>query len=628
MENRISVIFEKIRENRAVYDAWNDSIYRPAGQKEWLEVFRCRAEKVLEVFVENQQLLEELFSHFESGRARPKEYDVLFTWTKDMYLRDYEDPFLLERLLDVLVPHYEAENDVERLMFLYLCCGYANLEISRTEEWDAGKRSVAFYKKMLEYQADFAGFHLPENRIYLMTAYCNLIRVETALGNLPLGEAYGLWKELVALRGEEQYCAFDEEQPRIAVVANLAIDDFRGVAFQYCKEMELTDAKLSGELLELARQYYLKDGTPDESRWDPTSEGFYLCQLVLAYDGTISWDEAWARMDAYYRANLERLSDFADESLNPVGLIANPIARLASSLMHTGKPEKEKQALIHGYCRDIVWLIANYPSGSNSYSMNNALQALACNREILSQLSSAAEKEDYMFRLVISRHISTYLHSLMVACLADDILRAVLRTRPELLVGVMECVCAEDVLQKQEELLAYTRQAALFHDIGKNMMIDIVSTEYRKITDHEFGILKRHPEMGARFLEADAAFAPYHDIVVGHHKSYDGKSGYPDSFDNTVSRWKPLIDLITICDCLDAATDYLSRNYHRAKTFETVLCELEAGAGSRYHPDYVKLIREDETLYQELKKRTEQERETVYYEAYQSFFISQESSSL
>ena len=52
-----------------------------------------------------------------------------------------------------------------------------------------------------------------------------------------------------------------------------------------------------------------------------------------------------------------------------------------------------------------------------------------------------------------------------------------------------------------------------------------------------------------------------------------------------------MIDLITLCDCLDAATDCYGRNYHQAKTVEQVLSEFERDSGVRYHPDLVRFLR-------------------------------------
>ena len=77
--------------------------------------------------------------------------------------------------------------------------------------------------------------------------------------------------------------------------------------------------------------------------------------------------------------------------------------------------------------------------------------------------------------------------------------------------------------------------------------------------------------------------------------------------------------MIHICDCLDAATDYLSRNYHRAKPFDVVLNELKAGRGTEYNPDMVDVILSDRELYNDLKMLTEQNRENIYYDIYLTF---------
>ena len=62
-----------------------------------------------------------------------------------------------------------------------------------------------------------------------------------------------------------------------------------------------------------------------------------------------------------------------------------------------------------------------------------------------------------------------------------------------------------------------------------------------------------------------------------------------------------MIDLITLCDCLDAATDCYGRNYHQAKTVEQVLSEFERDSGVRYHPDLVRFLRNSPALIQELQ---------------------------
>ena len=105
----------------------------------------------------------------------------------------------------------------------------------------------------------------------------------------------------------------------------------------------------------------------------------------------------------------------------------------------------------------------------------------------------------------------------------------------------------------------------------------------------------------------------FRDIALGHQKSFDGKSGYPADFDNTVSPIKIFIDIITICDSLDAATDHLGRNYTQAKDFDTVMKELRAGRDTRYSGAVTDLLDEDIPLQKKVRKLLGDGRRDVYF---------------
>lgn len=78
-----------------------------------------------------------------------------------------------------------------------------------------------------------------------------------------------------------------------------------------------------------------------------------------------------------------------------------------------------------------------------------------------------------------------------------------------------------------------------------------------------------------------------------------------------------MIDIISICDSLDAATDYLGRSYARTKTLSQVLGELQAGSGTRYSSHVVNLISDSPKLQSELEQFLLHHREDVCLEVYQ-----------
>ena len=105
----------------------------------------------------------------------------------------------------------------------------------------------------------------------------------------------------------------------------------------------------------------------------------------------------------------------------------------------------------------------------------------------------------------------------------------------------------------------------------------------------------------AKFVEEIPALRKYRDAVLGHHKSWDGKIGYPADFDNTRSKVRFLIEILHISDCLDAATDFVGRSYKNAKKLEQVAEEFSWGKGSVYCPELVELLEEDKELQADLR---------------------------
>ena len=69
----------------------------------------------------------------------------------------------------------------------------------------------------------------------------------------------------------------------------------------------------------------------------------------------------------------------------------------------------------------------------------------------------------------------------------------------------------------------------LLHDIGKIGVPDEIIRKPGRLTAEEYGIMKQHPEIGARILEPVSFLADVVPCVRHHHEWYDGSSaGYPD----------------------------------------------------------------------------------------------------
>ena len=127
-----------------------------------------------------------------------------------------------------------------------------------------------------------------------------------------------------------------------------------------------------------------------------------------------------------------------------------------------------------------------------------------------------------------------------------------------------------------------------------------------------------HPEKSRQFFAIDPSFKTYQDVALGHHKWYDG-DGYPATFKHRTSPYFPLICLVSLADCMDAATENIGRNYHTPKSFETVMSEFNAYIGEQYHPDLLNLINENPDIYQKLKTLFSDRGHDFYYEMYRRY---------
>jgi putative nucleotidyltransferase with HDIG domain len=110
----------------------------------------------------------------------------------------------------------------------------------------------------------------------------------------------------------------------------------------------------------------------------------------------------------------------------------------------------------------------------------------------------------------------------------------------------------------------------LLHDIGKLAVPERILRKPGKLTDEEFGEIKRHPGAGLDLLRELGGFSPIvHRLVHEHHERLDG-SGYPRGISGVEIGIEPRI--LAVCDVWDAVTS--DRVYRGAWDRETAMALL------------------------------------------------------
>lgn len=225
----------------------------------------------------------------------------------------------------------------------------------------------------------------------------------------------------------------------------------------------------------------------------------------------------------------------------------------------------------------------------------------------------ANEDPDFCGRMldyILACHPPTFVHSKVVALLARRFCGEMARVRPELLKGVFGFEEAGNL----DGLLEMAYQSGLRHDLGKCMLLNYIGLYSRRLLDEEFACIKQHAAFGCELLKM-AGMEEMADVAYYHHRSYDGTGGYPRHEGECPDSIRPMVDIITVVDSLDAGTDDVGRSYAAAKSFEQLVEELRAGKGTRYAPAVVELL-DDPAFYEGTKEFLARSRREVYAEVY------------
>lgn len=232
-------------------------------------------------------------------------------------------------------------------------------------------------------------------------------------------------------------------------------------------------------------------------------------------------------------------------------------------------------------------------------------------------VQSDREKSDNrkILESILSGHRPTYVHSTMVAHLTRVLLRRMVETDPAALIGLLGCKTAAEVQARKPELLQTAYDCGLYHDVGKSAVIIYIDTNSRSLLEEEFCCIQSHPVIGYGLLR-EAGYEEYlAPAALYHHCFYNGRGGYPRDVPPCPQNIKGIVDVLTVADALDAATDNIGRCYNRAKPLRTLVGELQAQSGTRYAPDVVALFR-DETFCEALAQKMDAERKKIYLQAY------------
>lgn len=607
--------FRLLEENRRVYNQYNDSIFLFRDHVDWTNFFKRRALKNTQLFLANKEIISTVFDYFRQDREKipTKAYRLLYEGLQFLYLEEKIDPFLGNNLCDILLDFYrsgrcpEQQNFagwVDRIKGEFLYHIY-----TLGKDSDALKQSYMYLKRAIN-----------EDRYYSPNPKESWL---LALENLTITNWLNFKMQTV-----EEYYSYVAEFRRLLQLP---------LTFQLMsqKTYERLKQQAANADERLVRNVYLADTTIMEKQHaDSLMQEIVARNLAkphlseLSFSRTLMMQVLMGQFTAKEAMKLARKrycqelrKRIKNERFDHIELqnVLLPYVNYFYLNDLADVPFRRKRAAVKQMYEDIITIYHHRLDQQMDISYVKYLNLFATYPRAIKYLKEE-ERIRYLNELNVATQVTTYAHSVNVAMIARKLMEGILEYQPELLKGALGEIRRGKVWLDSKECLDFIYEAAFYHDIGKNGIISTVTNDYRPLTDEEYAIIKTHPALGAELLKiAPSLYEKYHDTTLGHHKWYNGKGGYPEDFDNTKSPKRILIDIITLSDCMQAATERVGRNYKEGKTFDMVMEEFRKGAGTKYNPDLVKFIDAHDDVARDLAVLINDAWVDIYFSIYSKF---------
>ncbi|MGM0502610.1 MAG: PocR ligand-binding domain-containing protein, partial [Bacillota bacterium] len=155
---------------------------------------------------------------------------------------------------------------------------------------------------------------------------------------------------------------------------------------------------------------------------------------------------------------------------------------------------------------------------------------------------------------------------------------------------IAAAIATEMKLSKQT--IRNTYWSGLVHDIGKLLIPLNIINKKGKLTEQEFGLIKKHPVWGSKALNSSETLKPISKYILHHHERWDGR-GYPEGLkENEI----PVISqILAVADAWDAMLS--KRAYRNSLSSEKALEEIKKNKDSQFAPQvadaFIKIIEEN-----------------------------------
>lgn len=621
--------FTILREDRHLYNTINNRLFSIYDEKDWIEYLNEGAKMKGNMYVRNQSQLDDLFAYFKSDDLPSFDYDLLY----DLVIKYASslDAFMFGMLIDdILLPYYEQQDLSDtricgKLGRLYLMLADSLLSVVRMGDKSQNQRIHDLLAKCREVTRtlDHQSVEFEPYIYSLCHQVGHFESINLEFGNIDeIDQCYEELRDL--LTGPEHVVLQDPVAIRHfnSLTNNARFFPLYRTFYLLMKEDRRSEAEndeLKRRLLYIRQ--HIKDGIYDMASDEPEfiRMATYLQELML--DGL----NADQMLDRLIKA-LRTIHQMEYGVLSESNLILVTYIFIGTSkvLLLSSHSTAEKRVITLAGLDLLLDLLRKRESIATDHQLLFMTQSLI-RAMVGSPVLTPVDKVRYLERAMGIIMIDTYSHSKAVAAYARIILSNIIDHYPHLLIGENRPYnTIEEVKANRQSLLDFMECACLLHDIGKMRITLITSNTYRKLTDQEFNLIRKHPEEGVKILSQEPAFDVFRPFLITHHLWCNRQAGYPKAKEEDFSpRLQFLVYLLSFCDSLEAATSRIGRNYRNAKNFLQIMDEFYVEAGTRYSDEVLQSIIGSPATYYQIRLMVDHKWQNVYQYIFQEVVLAQ-----
>lgn len=615
-KNDIIHFYDRYKKNLKKEEQVIARLLQVKDQEEWIDNLKKKSRVMRSLYIENEALLNMYVRPFlENG-------DILSDELAEEFLHQiiqadqegYMDDLAMREVVEQLEPYFEKKDHLNDYIWTINMIGSF---YNRSSGVENGKRSAQCYRKLQKLSSRYFEIEDFEVRKRILYSYYNY---PVVLFNFGMIGPKGILEEMeraIAFYTDERVVALDGGRFDFKQIMEELSYDLLG-NYMIASERDTVDPELlerAGKELGRYYQSYLDEGCQP---YEVPDEIYCNYHRYLFFSGKMSFTEFvedYKRFCDYsveHDTMDEEDADFTDSRLFQVAV--NHLTNIIYSLKYYEKEYEGDPNLVKECINQYIQVLRRVPRAGNAAFVNDVMYRSLCG--LLEMFADDEEGSKILTNILMNRDEITLIHASMVDKISHRILDVVLKKKPELLVGALGCTSVMEVLEQPEKFFNFMEESAKLFDIGKLQIAEIINKQSRRLTGREKKRIYEHPKAGTKVLEKIPSMQKYRDMILGHHKSWDGKMGYPKDFDNCASPDRMLIEILRISDCLDAATDFIGRSYGTAKNFAQCLEEFSLGKGTLYCQELIELLEGDAALQDELTYLLEAGRIRTYYEIF------------